>query len=231
MPVLQRQKWNMFKTGNNFIGYFLIVATCIPLVPAILVIIRRIYGKEPLNSLLVVCLLGFLEGFTRIAPSLNTENQSIIHSVFSLLLFGFLVRLFKTYLNGLLKYRLNLFLAAFLSSLITYGLVKGWGPGSFPLDTLLNGVLTGIIFLSLPSIVKAGHWQVFRSPLFWIALGTLFYLLLYLLLEWTGPWCWPPTLPLNPEKVLFLSMADLIRYLLYIVAVLAYRQEEVPEEG
>jgi len=221
----------MFKTGNNVIGYFLILATFLPLVPVTLVLVRRIFGKEPQNSLMLICLLGFLEGFIGAAPSLNAENQSIVHGIFSLLLFGLFVRLFKTYLKGPLKYRLNIFLTAFLSSLITYGLTKGWGLSFFPLDALLNIVLTGIILLSLPSIVKAGDWQVFRSPLFWIALGTLFYLLLFLLLGWTVPCCWPLILPLNPEKMLLLSMADLIRYLLYIVAVLAYREDKVEEEG
>ena len=222
----------MFKTGNNFFGYFLIVATFLPLVPVILVFVRRIYGKEPLNSLMLICLLGFLEGFIGAAPSLNLENQSIVHDIFSLLLFGLFVRLFKTHLKGPLKYRLNIFLTAFLSSLITYGLIKGWGPGNFPLDALLNIVLTGILLLSLPSIVKAGHWLVFRSPLFWIALGTLFYLLLFLLLEWAVPPCCRPLVAsLNPDKMLLLSMADIIRYLIYTVAVLAYREEVVEEEG
>jgi hypothetical protein len=221
----------MFKTGNSFIGYFLMMAIFIPLVPVILGLIRGIYGKEPLNLLMNICLLSFLEGLLGAIPSLNAENQSIIHDIFSLLIFLLLVRLFRPYLSVPLKSRLNIFLAAFLSFIITYGAVKGWGPGRFPLDALLSSVLVLIILLSLPSIVQTGHWQIFRSPVFWAAGGTLFYLLLFLLLEWTGPCCWPLTPSLNPETKLFLSVTDLIRYLLYIVAVLAYRPKETENEG
>jgi hypothetical protein len=220
----------MFKTGNSFIGYFLMVTMFIPLVPLILVFVRRIYTREPMNFLLTICLLSFLEGFIRGTSSLNAENQSTVHVIFSLLLFLLFIQLFKACLEVRLQYWLNVFLAAFLSFVITYGSIKGWGPGHFPLDVVLSVLLAILILLSLPSIVQAGRWQVFRSPLFWIAGGTLFYLLLFLLLEWTDPCCWPLIPPPDPDKILFLSLSDLIRYLLYIVAVLAYQREIVEKE-
>ena len=220
----------MFKTGNSFIGYFLIVITFIPLVPVILAFVRRIYSKEPLNFLMIICLLGFLEGIWRNTYSLSTENQYIVHAIFSLLLFLLFIQLFGVCLKAQLRYWLNLFLAAFLSFIITFGSLKGWGPGHFPLDAVLSVLLAVLILLSLPPIVQAGRWQVFRSALFWIAAGTLSYLLLFLLMEWIDPCCWPLIPPPDPDKILLLSIADLIRYLLYMVAVLAYQGEEV-EEG
>jgi hypothetical protein len=216
----------MFKTGNSFMGYFLMVTTFLPLVPVILVFLRRIYLKEPFHFLMIICLLGFLDGLIRVSPSLNIDNQYIVHYAFSLLLFLLFVQLFKPYLGTSLKYLLSIFLAAFLSAIITYGTVKGWGVRPFPIDILLSCALSAIILLALPSIVQAGQLQVFRSPLFWIAGGTLFYLLLFLLLEWIGPCCLPFTPPLDQEKMLFLSIADLVRYLLYVVAGLTYRPEE-----
>ena len=203
----------------------------IPLVPVILVVIRRSYVKEPLNFLAIICLLGFLQALITIVPSLNRENQAIVNNIFSLLLFGLFVNLFKTALAGYLRYLLNIFLAAFLSSVITYGAIKGWEFDHFPLDGLLSGILTVLIFVCLPSIVKAARWQVFHSPLFWIAGGTLFYLLLFQLLEWTGSFRPFPIPPPDLEKALFLSIVDLIWYLLYVVAVLANRQEMAEADG
>lgn len=220
----------MFYTGNGFLGYFVIITAFIPLMPVLLVIIRRSYRKEPLNFLTIICLLGFLKALFALAPSLNPENQAIIHNIFSLLLFGLFVQLFKSSLAAPLQYLLTIFLAAFLSSVITYGAIKGWDLGHFPLDGLLSGILALLIFVCLPSIVQSARWQVFHAPLFWIAGGTLFYLLIFLLLEWTGPFLPMPVPPPDPEKALFLAIADFIRYFLYVVAVLACRQEK-PEAG
>jgi len=207
------------------------LSTFLPLVPVILIFLRRIYLKESFNLLMIICLLGFLEGFIRSSQSLNTGNQYIVHYIFSLLLFLLFIRLFIAHLKASLRYPLNIFLSAFLSSIITYGSVKGWGVHPFPVDVLLSCTLSVIILLGLPDIVQDDQLQVFRSPLFWIAGGTLFYLLLFLLLEWIGPGCLSFIPPLNPEKILFLSMAEMVRYLLYTVAVLTYRPEEGEEGG
>lgn len=207
----------------------MIITTFIPLVPVILAFVLGNYTREPLNFLLIVCLLGFLEGILRETHSLNIENQYIIHAIFSLLLFLLFIQLFKVCLKTTLQQGLNILLAAFLSFAITFGSIKGWDPGHFPLDILLSILLALLILISLPSIVRTGRWQVFRSALFWIAGGTLFYLLLFLLLECTGPCCWPLVPPYDPDKVLFLSIADGIRYLLYTVAVFVYPKEEMKE--
>src|ERR1700733_15402820 len=124
----------MLKSGDSFMGYFLTGAAFIPLVPVILTFIRKSYGKEPLNFLAIICLLGFLQELISIAPSGSSENQAIIHNVFSFFLFGLFAHLFKTSLPSFQRYLLNIFLAAFLSSVITYGAIKGWGFGHFPLD-------------------------------------------------------------------------------------------------
>jgi hypothetical protein len=212
---------NMYKTGNSFTDYLLLGITFLPLLPALLIFVRKLYGQEPFNFLVVICLLCFLRSFTGLAYPLTQENQYLTNKIFGLLLFLFFILAFRTNLNEKLRYGLNLFLTAFLSVLFTYWSLKGWGGASPVTDMLLNGFLAVTIGISLATIMRADDLGVFRSPLFWMAGGTLFYILLSLLLEGVGTCCRPLAGPPDPEKRLFLGIADLVRYLSYLAAVLS----------
>jgi hypothetical protein len=210
---------NMFKTGNNFTDYLLLGITFLPLLPALLIFVRKLYGQEPFNFLAVICLLCFLRSFIGLAYPLTPENQYLTNKVFALLLFLFFFLAFRSNLSGKLRYGLNLFLTALLSVLFTYWSIKGWGGASPVTEMLLNGFLAVMIGISLPAIIRYDELGVFQSPLFWMEGGTLFYILLSLLLEGVGPCCRPLAAPQDPEKGLLLGLADLVRYLSYIAAV------------
>lgn len=194
--------------------------TFLPLLPALLIFVRKLYGQEPFNFLVVICLLSFLRSFTGLAP-LTQENQFLTNKIFALLLFLFFILAFRANLNGKLRYGMNLLLTAFLSVLFTYWSLKGWGGASPVADTLLNGFLAVVIGISFSKIIRDDELGVFRSPLFWMEAGTLFYILLSLLLEGVGPCCGALAGPPDPEKRLLLGLADLVRYLSYLAAVLS----------
>jgi hypothetical protein len=209
----------MLRTGNNFADYFLLAVLFLPLVPVTLIFLQRSYGKEPLNLLMIVCLLNFIKGLAQIIPLNHSENQYITHNIFSLLELILLIQLFKTPLSGKTRITLNIFLIAFLSTYLTYFSIKGWEFSSLGLDTLQNCIIIGTIFLSLPPLIRTTDLYIFQSPLFWIATGTLSYFFLLIILDWAAPY-FPPLSPaLNKETRIFLTIAEIVRYGLYTLAI------------
>jgi len=215
----------MVKTGNTFIDYLLLIITFIPLVPALLIIFQKDHSKAPFNILMVLCILDFIKGFSYQASLLDPINQNIITNIISLLELILFIQLFKNTLEKKIKDALKIFQIAFLSSVFTWFSIKGWGQNNMILDSLLNGVLISVLLLSLPPLIRERDLGILRSPLFWIAGGTLFYLLIALLLEWIGPCCKIISGPVYTEDYVFLSIAALIRYLLYLLAILVTSKE------
>lgn len=213
----------MLITGNSFIDYLFIAITFLPLIPAVLTLFSN-FGKEPFTLILIICLVNFLRDIPTHLHMLTPEDQAILNNIcypIELLLFA---RLFRPIRTKTARYILTIILVAFLSSLLTWLAIKGFGNNSPGLETIKNGILLGVILLSLPPIVQSKGLDVFRSPLFWMAGGTLFYLLIILLLEWVSS-----SSP-SPENSIFLSLAALVRYLLYTLAVWPHR-DGLPAEG
>ena len=148
-----------------------------------------------------------------VSPSYLSER------VLSLLLFIFSFLLFRSNLGGRLRYSLNLLLSAVVSSVCTYWTLRGWNDGSLAIDLLFCGVLIVLLGISLRKIFRNDELGVFRHPLFWIEGGTLFYLLLFLLLEGVGKGGVLTAVAPDPEKKLFLGLASLVRYCSYLVAL------------
>jgi hypothetical protein len=217
----------MFTTGNSFSDYLFIAITFLPLLPAILILFQKNFGKEPLNLILIICLVNFIRDLPVHLHMLTKEDQGVINNICYPIELTLLARLFRTTVKKPVRNILTIVLVAFLSSLLTWLSVKGWENNNPGLEMLKNGILIGVILVSLPPLVRSKGLEIFRSSLFWIAGGTLFYLLIILLMEWVNPCCILSSDPINAEYRIFLSLAAFIRYLLYILAVLPGR-DEVP---
>ncbi len=211
----------MIKTGNPFTDYLFTLILFLPLIPVLLIFGRKLYLEEPLHFLTLICLLGFLNGIQGVYP-LASGSPNLIHKIFSLLLFLLLFQSFSANLVKNTRWILTILLAALLSGTLTYWSVKGWTLASPESDTLLNISLVGVIALSGPALIRSRPLQIFQSPLFWMEAGTLFYILLSLLMEWIGPCCQPDSLTPDPEKRVLLNLADGLRWLFYTLAVLSY---------
>jgi hypothetical protein len=234
----------MFKTGNTSADYFLLGVTFLPLLPVILIFLRKVYVKEQLTFLMIVCLLNFIGSLIREESLLDPSKQSIVNNLFSLLELIAITQLFKPALNARTKDLFSIFMISSLSVLLTYFSLKGWATSSIGLDTLQNGIIVGVILLSLPPLVRSIALRIFEFPLFWIAAGTLFYFSIFILLEWVdGPLLSRGGSPggslagssagglvgsPDTEKMIFLAIAALIRYLLYCFAVLCCRPAGAP---
>jgi len=200
----------------NLTDYFLWVITLLPLVTGVLIVVRKVQGQPPFQFLAIICLLCF---FRDILSWVYPSSSYFAERVLSLLLFIFSFLLFRSNLGGRLRYALNLLLSAMVSSLCTYWMLKGWGEAGPGIDLLSGGVLIGLLAISLRKIFTNDELGVFRHPLFWIEGGTLFYLLLFLLLEGVGKSGGLAAVAADPEKRLFLGLASLVRYGSYLVAL------------
>ncbi len=217
-------------SGNSLSENLFIASTFLPLLPAILILFQKNFAKEPLNIILIICLVNFIRDLPGNTHMLTKENQAVIGNVCYPIELILLTCLFRTSLAKPMRRILTIILVAILSSLLTWLTVKGWESSNPGLETLKNGILIGIILLSLPPIVRVKGLDIFQSSLFWIAGGTLFYLLILLLLEWVNPCCILSPAPMTAENRVILFLTALIRYTLYVLAVLPGR-DETPAEA
>jgi len=188
------------------------------------ILFQKSFGKGPLDLLLIICLVSFIRDLPIHLYMLSREGQNILNNVCYPIELVLLARLFRTTLAKPLREGLTIFLVAFLSSMLTWLSVKGWENDTPGLEVLQNGILIGIMLLSLPFLVRAKGLDILRSSLFWIAGGTLFYLIILLLLKWANP-----SGRLYTEDKIFLSIAALIRYSMYILAALPGRDSILVE--
>ena len=177
-----------------------------------------------MDLLLIICLVSFIRDLPIHLYMLNREGQHILNNVCYPIELILLARLFRTTLVKPLREGVTITLVAFLSSMLTWLFIKGWENNAPGLEIIQSGILIGMILLSLPSLVRAKGLDIFRSSLFWIATGTLFYLIILLLLKWANP-----SGILNAEDKIFQSIAALIRYSLYLLAALPRREEILAE--
>lgn len=205
-----------------------IVIAVLPLSTALLIFGRKLYLQEPLNFLLTICLLSFFKGMLDLYYPLTKENQYVISKLFSLALLLLLVPCFRPDFTSRNRYMLDLSLAALLSFAITSWTLMGWNKANPAIDAILTIFLGLLILTSLPMVIRNGALQVLQAPRFYIGGGTLFYILLYLMLEGLGSCCRPVASPPDPDKHLFVLLAEGVKYLFYAAAAMLTRPSPEP---
>jgi hypothetical protein len=214
----------MFNSGNSFADRLFIAVTFLPLLPAMFIFFQKTYGREPLNLLLIICLANFIRDLPVHLYMLDTGNQRIIDNVFYAIELVLFARLFRTILPKHIRDIQTISLVAYLSSLVTWLTTQGWATENAGLEIIQSGVLIGMLLIDLPFLVQDRGLYILRSPLFWIAGGTLFYFLILFLLQ-----CVTSCRPLLAEDKIFMSITTLVRYALYMPAAL-YGREAMPAE-
>src|ERR1700748_2018108 len=102
----------MFKTGNSSIDYLLVFIISLPLLPALLIFGRKLYLQEPLNFLLIICLLSFFRELLILTSPQTREDQYVINKIFSLCLLLVLIPCFRANLTTRYRYMLDILLSS-----------------------------------------------------------------------------------------------------------------------
>ncbi len=220
----------MFKTGNVIIDSFSKGIILLPLLPACIIFLRKIYQQETLNFLMILCLLSYGEKLGQLIPGLKEGHHSIIKNIFSLLELVMITQIFRSGLAGKIKEAMNMFLIAILSVFITYFIMEGTDRRSVELDAAQNSIIILLAIPGLSLLIRSNNLYIFHSPFFWFVIGTLFCFLIVVLVEMVGRGYLELPNAADTDKMAFINIATLIRYLFYTMATLVYQPDMKKEE-
>ncbi len=212
----------MFKTGNISIDSFSQLVILLPVLPALIIFVRGIYRKEVLNFLMILCLLSLLEGLTLLFDSYTTKSKLALHLVFSYLQLIVFIQIFKTVLSLHSKYILYMVTLLYIAIVTTY--VFSVSPFQYHIASdLASNTLIGIVsIISLGNAIKIYNLQIFNSPVFWIAVGTLFYLAIAIIVQINLICCNTLYGTASPDSMVLLDVANTIRFACYSLAAICY---------
>ena len=208
-------KLRMPKTGNPFIDAFSEVCIYFPLLPVIIIFLKKAYQQESLNFLMILSLLYFVKGLLLLIPGLPPSGLHMMEKLFSLLELLILILIFRIQFTGKLRYTVTLFQVAFLSSFITFNLLTGLHQPAGPVQGAADGILLLMAVYSLSELIIREEAHIFKVPLFWIAGGTIFYFSISLLVQGLGGYGNLTGKAAPADTQLLLDVADAARFLLY----------------
>src|SRR5579871_3954215 len=170
-------------TGNYFIDCFSGVCLFLPLLPAIILFIKKGYQKEATNFLMILCLISFIKGILLVIPGISNNIAITIRNIFMFLELVMTIFIFRNFFSHKLNYAFTIFLVIFFSSIITYYLLNGLNQERVIFNQMQNGIIIFLSFFALIQITKTENLFVLQTPLFWVAVGTVFYFSISLLVE------------------------------------------------
>ena len=214
----------MFKTGNHLVESISLVSVFLPLIPVFTILLRKIYQRDVLNYLMILCLLNFLGSLNLQLLQMTSVSRLTAVRVFSFLEMVILIQIFKAGLRRKIRELLDVFTVAFLSVTLTYYYLEGAVPRPDLLEFIQNLIIIVLSSVSLVWLVRGNYLQILYSPLFWIGAGTLFYFVIALLLDLIGNSGRPFQPSAQADRMYVLTIAAFARYFFYFLAAWIYNQ-------
>jgi hypothetical protein len=214
----------MEKTSTVFIDAFVFINAFIPLLPAVFILIQKKYFKESLILLMVLCLLNCIKNIFLLPGNRGNENQ--VQNVFSIIELTIIFQICASSFQNRLRQSINISLVIFLSVLVTFYFLKGIDVKRISVEIIQNFIIVIDVSIALFCLMESASLSIFKSPLFWIAAGTLFYFLIAVLVNTLGEG--------NVEgrdSIIILNIASLVRYVFYNFAVLFYNGDNDSEKS
>ena len=191
----------------------------LPLLPAIILFIKKGYQKEATNFLMILCLISFIKGILLVIPGITNNIAVTIKNIFMFLELIVILFIFKTFFSQKLNYVLTIFSVIFFSSIITYYLLNGLNHKRILFNQMQNGIIIFLSVFALIQILKTENLFVLQNPLFWAGAGTVFYFSISLLIGSLNE------SSNNTDSAVILNIADIARYFLYSVGAVFYRHK------
>ena len=213
----------MPKTGNILLDLLSIVSIFSPLWPAAIIFLKKQYQQETLNFLMILCLLNFLRSYQLAFLPLAEAAEQMMLNAFSLIELSLMLLLFKSSLPLKTDRTAHIVLIVFFSVIITAYLFNGLKEKNV---LLTWGGELAILFLSLfyiAKLISEGSIYIFNKPIFWIAVGSLFYFFTAMIVQIIGWYYQELPQSNNIEKKALLDIAGLARYFFYALAALYFK--------
>ena len=179
---------------------------------------------------MILCLMNFVKNFLLFVSPLNTASQNVITSIFTLFEFVILIQLFKQVFPEKIKKIANIFLIAFLSVVSTYYLLEGTNQKFYEFEILKSTIIIFAGILCLAQLIESSKLNILNEPLFWISTGSLFYFSISILMH-SLSWYYV-RMPRESlmEKEILMGIGSVVKYFLYMLAALFYRDPSDEKE-
>ncbi len=213
----------MVKTGIGIPEVLSLLAILLPVVPILIIFIRRTWQQDIMIFLGTICLLAFLQHLMVYIPKLVPVNTTFINSIFGLGEFVLLLYLFRLVIEPVwLREMIYTVLIAFTSVAITIFSLRGTETHAAGLAMTAAFILLLIAVAALLQLIRDKQLFIFQSPMFWIAGGNICYFSMFLLTGLVGGEG-KATSALQQEKMILLSVINDIRFVFFIVAAYSAR--------
>lgn len=205
----------MVKTGGSIFIALSLVVMLLSLLPLCIVFVRKVAASAILNVLTVLCLFNFLQhlSLTFIQP-----GSVLLQTGFGLAQFTLSFYLFKLLMvpaRG--KEIMNMFLASFLSVVITIYVLKGITTWSSILGLVQAVILVIIALIILTQLINNRQIVLINEQGFWIAGGLLAFYGMIVFMESIAGFDSNVSQQIQNEKDLVLLLADMFRLTLFSV--------------
>ena len=205
----------MVKTGGSIFIALSLVVMLLSLLPLCIVFVRKVAASAILNVLTVFCLFNFLQhlSLTFIQP-----GSVLLQTGFGLAQFTLSFYLFKLLMvpaRG--KEIMNMFLASFLSVVITIYVLKGITTWGSILGLVQAVILVIIALIILIQLINNRQIVLINEQGFWIAGGLLAFYGMVVFMESIAGFDSNVSQQIQNEKDLVLLLADIFRLTLFSV--------------
>lgn len=205
----------MVKTGASIPEILSLVAILLPVVPILIIFIRRTWQQDIMIFLGTICLLSFMQHLMVYIPQLVPVNTTFINSIFGLGEFALLLYLFKLVIEPVwIKEVIHTALISFTAVAITTYALRGTETHSATLAMAAAFILLLAAIAALLQLIRDKQLFIFQSPMFWIAGGSICYFSMFILTGFVGK----GTMALQREKMILLTVINDIRFIFFIVA-------------
>lgn len=216
----------MVKTGLSIPDALSLLAILLPVIPIIIIFLRRSWQQDFMIFLGMICLLSCMQHVLVWIPSLTSVNITLINNIFGLGEFVLLLYLFNQVIPARwVKELLHTVLIAFTSIAITIYTLRGTEPYAFKLSFTAAFIMLLVAVVALLQLIRDKQLFIFQSPMFWIAGGNICYFTMFILTGFVGIQG-NEGVALQHEKLILLSVINGIRYIFFIAAAYVAPQKE-----
>jgi len=206
----------MVKTGGSIFIALPLVVMLLSLLPVCILFVRKVAIPPLLNVLRILCLFVFFQYLTIyfLQPGLPAVKPGLKLAEFTLTFY-----LFKLIIpSNQGKDVMNMFLVSFLSVVITIYSLKGVTAYNEPITIIQAALLTLVALIVLFQLISNRHTVLVNEPAFWVAGGLLSYFGMVVFMEAIAGNQSNLSQEIQQEKDLMITVADILRMILFSVA-------------
>jgi hypothetical protein len=210
----------MFITGNPLTDLLTYLALVLPLLSVAFILIKKEYRKNSMTLIMVLCLFFFLQRVLVQCAGLFGLSYPIIQHIFSLAEFLLTVFIFRNHFHtDRLRIMLNGFIIAWFSCTVTYALIEGLGNDQFGLRFIQYGLMAGLMVAMLVQLMLKPAAGSMGTPIFWIAVGNLFFYGFMMIWEAGKHYIFPSVASTVSETEAFPMLVVAIRFAIFAIAI------------